>query len=122
MEKNEVELLMIMAFKLIDAKIVFTIHNVRPRHGEMKWYHSILYRIMYLLCNHLIIHSHSGKDEVVKLFALDPDKISVIPHGDYKFFVPERSLTKNQAKAVLGTDSTLKKPSQHAEKSKPDLQ
>lgn len=105
---NEIELLMVLAFKCIGKKIVFTIHNVKPRHGKIKWYHTIIYRIIYKLCDHHIIHSKSGKDELVQLFSVAPDKISVIPHGDYKFFKPESMRTGKQAKSFLGIPETCK--------------
>jgi len=99
---NFTELLMILVFKLIGIRVVFTIHNVTPRHGKLRSYHRLLFRFMYGLCDRLIIHSQKGRDEVISLFSVDPKKISVIPHGDYKFFLPEESVPIQQAKSGLG--------------------
>lgn len=98
---NLTELLMIMALKAAGVRIVFTIHNVMPRHRKLHFYHRILYRLMYGLCDRLIIHSNAGKDDVVSLFSIEPDKITVIPHGNYKFFLPDEKVTAGQAKAAL---------------------
>ena len=105
---NEVEILMILAARLIGLKVVYTVHNVNPRHGKIKFYHLFLYRIMYGFSNHLIIHSQSGKDELGKLFSVPPNKVAVIPHGDYKFFLPKQMVQKNEAKASLGISELCK--------------
>jgi len=99
---NLTELIMIIAFKCIGKKVVFTIHNVRPRHESLRFHHRMLYRLMYSLCDHLIIHAESGKEEVVDLFGVRPGKISVIPHGDYKFFLPPETRTIEEGKETLG--------------------
>jgi len=105
---NLTELLMIIAFKCISKKVVFTIHNVMPRHQRLQFHHRMLYRLLYSLCDHIVIHSESGRDEVINLFRITPQKISVIPHGDYKFFVPEETMTKTQAKEALGIPMNYK--------------
>ena len=105
---NEIEILMVLAFKLFGSKNIFTIHNIRPRHGELRWYHFIIYRTMYQLCDHLIIHSNLGKNEIVDLFSIDPSKISVIPHGNYKFFKSNKAVTLQQAKSTIGIPITCK--------------
>jgi glycosyltransferase involved in cell wall biosynthesis len=105
---NETELLMIMALRITGFKVVFTIHNVMPRHGSLRCYHSIIYRLMYIMCNHIIIHSQSGKNDIVNLFGIMPGKISVIPHGDYKFFLPDVIVNKAEAKASVELPGTCR--------------
>lgn len=102
---NLVECLMVIAFRLIRIRVIFTIHNVMPRHGALRLYHKVIYRIMYRLCNALIVHTSSGKEEVADIFSVDPSKITVIPHGDYKFFVPDTKMSSAEAKKVLGLSS-----------------
>jgi glycosyltransferase involved in cell wall biosynthesis len=99
---NETELFMVLLFVILGFKVFFTVHNVMPRHGRLRGYQAVLYRVMYKLCDHMIIHTHEGKGEIRSLFDVEPQKISVIPHGDYKFFVPEESLTKEESKESLG--------------------
>lgn len=99
---NLIELIMVLAFRLAGVKVVFTIHNVMPRHGALRRYHRVLYRFMYNICSELIIHTASGKEEIRALFSVDPDKVAVIPHGDYKFFVPSTSMSGEEAKRILG--------------------
>jgi D-inositol-3-phosphate glycosyltransferase len=105
---NFIELIMILVFKIFNIKVIYTIHNVMPRHGKLRDYHVFIYRIMYLICDQVIIHSEKGKEEIIELFKVNKNKIHVIPHGDYKFFVPEKILSKKQAKNRLGISSDTK--------------
>lgn len=105
---NEIELLMLLLFIMAGHRVIFTIHNVVPRHGRLRWYHILVYRLMYSLCNHLIIHTEQGKREVHDLFKVDLDKITVIPHGDYKFFVPESPMSREAAREALHIDNNSK--------------
>lgn len=99
---NLIELIIIIVFKMFNRRVIYTIHNVMPRHRKLRSYHVLIYRIMYFLCDQVIIHSEKGKEEVVNLYRVNPNKIHVMPHGDYKFFVPEKVLSKREAKIELG--------------------
>jgi glycosyltransferase involved in cell wall biosynthesis len=99
---------MIILFRLAGVKVVYTIHNVNLLHRKMRFYHRFLLKICYNLTHQLIIHSRSGKAEVIDLFNISPDKIVVIPHGDYCFFMPDSHLSKNDAKTALGISSKTK--------------
>ena len=105
---NLTELFMIILFRLARVKIVYTIHNVNLLHSKMRFYHLFLLKISYNLTHQLIIHSQSGKAEIIDLFNISPDKITVIPHGDYKFFIPDSHLSKNDAKTALGISRSTK--------------
>ena len=63
---------------------------------------------MYMLCHQIIIHSEKGKEEIIDLYGVDAKKVHVIPHGDYKFFVPGLILTKTKAKRKLDIDIRCK--------------
>lgn len=105
---NEIEFLMVLALKIFGYKIVFTIHNVFPRHGKLSYFHKIIYKYMYSLCDNLIIHTESGKEQVVDIFNINKKKIMVIPHGNYDFFLPETIITNTNAKKKLGFESNTK--------------
>jgi glycosyltransferase involved in cell wall biosynthesis len=105
---NLIELLMIIALRIINRRVVFTIHNVMPRHQRIRFYHKLLYRAMYSFCHEIIIHSIKGKEEVAELYRINGNKIHVIPHGDYKFFMPKDQISKEEAKARLGISSDCK--------------
>jgi D-inositol-3-phosphate glycosyltransferase len=99
---NLIELIAVIGSRIIGARVVFTIHNVMPRHQKLYFYHKFLYRIMYSLCNEIIIHSEKGKEEIIDFYKVSHQKINVIHHGDYKFFIPEKQVSKAEAKSTLG--------------------
>ena len=105
---NWIEVIMISMFKLIGRKIIYTVHNVMPRHGKLRNYHRLIYWIMYRLCDRLIVHSNKGKQELSELFRVCREKIFVIPHGDYKFFVPDKTYSKDKAKEKLSIPKKCK--------------
>lgn len=84
---NSVDLLVVLAARLTGLKVVTTVHNVNPLHGEMTGFHWRLLKMMYKCSHRLIIHTDAGKTELCNLFDLPAKKVSVIPHGDYSFFV-----------------------------------
>lgn len=105
---NLIELIMVIGTRIINKKVVYTIHNVMPRHQKLYFYHRFLYRIMYSLCNEVIIHSEKGKEEIIDLYRVRPNKIHVIPHGDYKFFILGKQLSNAEAKIGLGMNKDCK--------------
>ncbi|MFH1843447.1 MAG: glycosyltransferase family 4 protein [bacterium] len=99
---NFVDILIVLGFKHCGLQVVNTIHNVMPWHQELKWWQQKIFTAMYAHCDRIIIHSRSGAEEIQKLYRVAPEKIHVIPHGDYKFFLPDEMLPLAQAKTALG--------------------
>ena len=105
---NWIEIMMVLVFKASGIRSMYTIHNVNPHHKKLRIYHKVIYRVMYGLCDGIIIHSEKGKEEVAELFGVKRGKIAVIPHGDYKFFLPDRKWEKSDAKRKLGIPESFK--------------
>lgn len=100
---HDVELLMILAFRVSGWKICLTIHNVRPRHSEPVFLQRLIYRWMCSLCHRVIIHSRKAMEEAIALYRVPKEKITVLPHGNYAFFVKESTKrTAREAKEALG--------------------
>ncbi|MBQ8676667.1 MAG: glycosyltransferase family 4 protein [Bacteroidaceae bacterium] len=60
-------------------KLVYTAHNVLPLHsGERD---RARYGLLYHLANQIIVHTEDTKMQLMKLFGLEPGKLSVIQHG-----------------------------------------
>ncbi len=97
-----IELLLVVLFKITGFKIVYTIHNVLPGHKKINSLQRIFYSFLYAYCDFFIIHSEISRQDAIKLYRINPKKICVIPHGDYKFFIPEHKLSKIEAKEKLG--------------------
>lgn len=101
-----IELFLVVLFKITGFKIVYTIHNVLPGHKKINFFQRIFYSLLYTCCDFLIIHSEISRLDAIKLYRISPKKIIVIPHGDYKFFIPKTPLSKPEAKEKLGISET----------------
>lgn len=64
-------------------KVVLTVHNVnaRKRDNNDNLYNRITLKILYSLCNHLIVHTEKSKQELADQFKVNLSKISVVQHG-----------------------------------------
>ena len=94
----------LMLLKLAGYPVVYTAHNVLPHDKAerdapgMK----LSYDLIYALTDRIIAHGTSVKKELLSEFPQDPDRIAVIPHGDYTFANTGESLSSQEAKLWLG--------------------
>jgi D-inositol-3-phosphate glycosyltransferase len=103
--------LLILHYKLLGKKVVFTAHNVnaRKRDGSDSWLNRFSLRIQYLLVDHIFVHTKRMKDELVADFRVNKEKVTVIPFG-INNTVPNTDLSAADAKRMLGisrSDKTL---------------
>lgn len=95
--------------RLRGHKIVLTVHNVNALKRDKKdsFYNRLSLRILYKLCNHLIVHTPKSHQELQKDFKIKSSKISVIKHGmNNKVIV--RNISRNDARIQLNLDSNEK--------------
>jgi len=74
--------LVIRLFKLMGCHVVYTAHNPFPHEhkaGDIRKYSRI-----YQSVDHVIALTDYTRNEIVTYCGLHPEKISVIPHGDYE--------------------------------------
>ena len=102
---NLIEIVFIMLLKVFRIKVIYTVHNVMPLHRKLKGYHKILYHWIYKLCDQVVIHTRKGKGEIIRYFKVAPNKVNIIFHGNYKFFIPQTRFSKENAKDKLGISS-----------------
>jgi glycosyltransferase involved in cell wall biosynthesis len=50
----------------------------------------------------VIVHSGYIKTKIVNTFKINPDKITVIPHGNFDFYIPNVSMIKCESRKKLG--------------------
>ncbi|MEC0016668.1 glycosyltransferase family 4 protein [Bacillus anthracis] len=81
--KSILLLLVIEVMKFRGIKFIWTIHNLYPHHYEYKSYEKWVRKRVINKCDKLITCANSIKDLVIQEFNINPEKISVIPHGDY---------------------------------------
>jgi len=80
------------------ASVVLTVHNVLPH--EKRFFDKPLCKIIYLLSDRLVVHSEKMKNDLINIFNISSEKVSVIPHGiclDY-----QSSISREEAKRELG--------------------
>ena len=83
----EIPYMRLLQWFLPKTRIVHTIHNVFP-HGTSQTTRREEYRKRMMRIDksvdHYIVHTESTKNEVEKLFDIDKNRITVIPHGIFK--------------------------------------
>jgi glycosyltransferase involved in cell wall biosynthesis len=91
----------IVLLKLLKFKVIYTAHDVIPHEHDTPENRTAFHRI-YQRVDKIIVHSDNIKKEMMGLFALDQDKISVIPHGSNDLFFEHKNLSKETARRLLG--------------------
>jgi glycosyltransferase involved in cell wall biosynthesis len=94
---------LMLFYKLTGKRIVLTAHNVNAgrRDGTDSGLNRITLRFQYKLTDHLFVHTKKMKDELVQAFAVEPNKVTVIPYG-INNAVPFSELTRDDARRTLG--------------------
>jgi D-inositol-3-phosphate glycosyltransferase len=98
--------LLMLYYKLLGKKIVFTAHNVNAgiRDGKDSFLNRLSLKIQYLLSHHILVHTQIMKAELISAFAVSPDKVSVIPFG-INNTVSNTALTRAEARRKIGLAS-----------------
>lgn len=94
---------LMLFYKLLGKKIVFTAHNVnaRARDGGDSWLNRATLKFQYRCCDHVFLHTEKMKMELVSDFDFPENKASVIPFG-INSTVPDTTLTTAAARQRLG--------------------
>ena len=97
--------LLMLYYKLLGKKIVFTAHNVNAgtRDANDSFLNWFSLKIQYRLSDHIFIHTQIMKNELVSGFSVPPDKATIIPFG-INNTVPNTALTCAEARRELGID------------------
>jgi len=98
--------LLILYYKLLGKKVVFTAHNVNAgkRDCNDSWLNRFSLRIQYRLVDHILVHTKRMKAELVADFRISKEKVTVIPYG-INNTVPDTDLSAAGAKRSLGISS-----------------
>ena len=81
---NPISLLYLMLLRLLGVPLVATAHVVTP-HERPLFQHAI-YRRIHRISHLIIAHSDFDRKRLLEEFAIDPERVVVIPHGEYGFF------------------------------------
>jgi glycosyltransferase involved in cell wall biosynthesis len=95
--------LLMLYYKLLRKKIVFTAHNVNSGKRDLNdsFLNRLTLRIQYRLVDHLFVHTQKMKNELIEEFGVREHAITVIPFG-INNSVPDTDLTPSLAKQQLG--------------------
>jgi len=91
--------------KLRGKKIVCTVHNVLGHESNLL--DRLLCKLMLPLPDKYIVHSDKNREKLADIFGIDPQDISVIPHGSYDFYQDE-PVSKAEALQYLGMNESTK--------------
>ena len=94
--------LLILYYKCLGKKIVFTAHNVNvgTRDSADTLLNRLTLRIQYRFADHIFVHTEKMKREVIEGFGIRKAAVTVIPYG-INNAVPETELTPGEAKRRL---------------------
>ncbi len=83
--------MLLYAFRLLKKKTVYTVHNILPHEEGEREARGVrrAFLSLYRNATHLIAHSEANKEELSRSFGIEEERITVIPHGNYLFLLPE---------------------------------
>ena len=95
--------MLMLYYKLLGKKIVFTAHNVNAgrRDGKDSLLNRLGLKAQYRLADHIFIHTEKMKSELLAEYRVSADAVTVIPFG-INNSVPDTSLPPREAKQRLG--------------------
>lgn len=96
-------LVMGAAKRLMSPALLYTAHNVMPHRA--RFYHWPCFGFLYRAVDMLLAHSDVDREELLRLFALDADKVQVVPVGNPLGWQPGE--TKAAARRRLGLDASV---------------
>jgi glycosyltransferase involved in cell wall biosynthesis len=98
--RRRIESLYFAMLKLMKIKLAYTVHDVTPL-NKSKLDH-LFNLLVYKTADILFVHSNSNKRALTQQIKLDEEKIKVVPHGDFDFYIPEQIPTKSEARKFFG--------------------
>lgn len=101
--------LLMLYYRLLGKKIVFTAHNVNTaqRDGKDSLLNRLSLKAQYALADHIFVHTEKMKAELLSAFRIRKETVSVIPFG-INDSVPDTRLTPVEAKQRLGVKTSEK--------------
>lgn len=84
--------------KIFGMRIVVTAHDVES--FATTFTVPVIARICYSLADRVIAHNNWSRDELIRCLGINPDKIDIVPHGNYIDFI-DLPLSKTGARDRL---------------------
>lgn len=91
----------LLILKLFSIKFVWTVHNISSHEERFASLELFFNKLIARLCNKIIVHSPSAKNEVMSTYGITADsRVAVIPHGNF-IHSYENVIGKTQARKQL---------------------
>ncbi|PAE17932.1 hypothetical protein CHH91_00040 [Virgibacillus sp. 7505] len=90
--------LIFLKFKGI--KLIWTVHNLYPHKLKYKKAEKFARKMVMFFCNNLIAAGEFIKDEIIKEYNINGNKIKVVPHGHYKEAYEETNYDYREQKDI----------------------
>lgn len=97
------ELILLRLQKRHGTGLVYTAHDWLPHRPRP--YQGYLFKAFYRVFDRIIVHAESGREFLRDRLGVAADRIVVIPHGNYGFFLTDKSLTMEKSRQRLGLDA-----------------
>jgi glycosyltransferase involved in cell wall biosynthesis len=106
LRRIEAESIFFLFLRLTGTNLVYTVHDVSPL--KKNKLNSLLNILIYKSAKVLIVHSAKNKQMLLDRVSLNPEKIKIVPHGNFNHYVSAEPLTKNDARKYFGLNSEEK--------------
>lgn len=93
--------------RLFGVKIIWTIHNLEPHEDRRQSRYLKVAQLVAQASHYVIVHCDAAAELVRERFGLSPDKIRVVPHGNYISSYPN-VLDRKESRGRLGISESDK--------------
>lgn len=97
-ELPPLDLLLLVILRLAGRRVVFTPHDVV--HGKRFPFKALFCRWLYMSAHVVVVHREENRTTMIRDFKIAADKIKVVPHGGYQYFV-DGTVTRETARRSL---------------------
>ena len=98
--RERLETFYLLLLRLAGVRLVYTAHNILPH--ESSRVDRFLKAIVYKSSHAIIVHSAFIKKALLESFRIASDKVHVVPHGNFDHYLPEKKISKAEARIELG--------------------
>lgn len=97
--RPRIDILYCILLRLMNTRLILTVHDVLPLNQNRidLFFSGISYKIFH----RLIVHSEINRKQLMYHFCIPPNKIRVIPHGNFDQYVPENPPSLLEARKNL---------------------
>jgi glycosyltransferase involved in cell wall biosynthesis len=97
----------IYLFTKTPCKLILTVHDVLPHKfytRHFTFFEIKIIGLIYHWVDTLVVHSETNRKQLLDRFRILPQKVVVVPHGEYSLqeFLPPLPLTREEARESLG--------------------